>query len=107
MAREKKKAAIPEDLLDKPLADISAAELVKALSISREPHLGHILADKKKYELWVEENPVERIPLRELLDKLRGEKKKVELELPFDIGQVINPPVLDRLADAVAKRLRR
>lgn len=107
MARQSRRAAIPDDLLDKPLAEISAADLVKALSASQQPQLGVILADKKKYELWVEENPVDRIPLRELLDKLRGEKKKVELELPFDIGQIVNPPLLDRLAEAVAKRLGR
>ena len=62
--------------------------------------------DKKKFELWVEENPLPRITLGELLEKLRGEKKKVELEFGPDFGELINPPLLDRLADAVAERLR-
>lgn len=102
----KKKAAIPKDVLDKPLGQISAAELIETLSASREPQLGRILVDKKKYELWVEENPLPRVSLRELLEKLRGEKKKVELEFLHDFNEVVNPPVLDRLADAVAARLQ-
>ena len=108
-------AAIPPDeLLDRPLGDLSAAEFLKVL---HHPAVGranlHVLADKKKYELWVDEDPILKLDVRQLLDRIRGEKKKVEREIPDIIGPVVNPVDIDRarlveeIAVLVEQRLRR
>ena len=39
-----------------------------------------LLPDKKKYELWVDEAVIDKINVADLLEKIRGEKKKLELE---------------------------
>ena len=89
-----RKAAIEIDtLLDRPIAELSAGEFLTALS---SPKLGRevaMIADKKKYELWVEEGPILKLSLAELLNKIRGEKKKVELELDPIWQWKVNPPV--------------
>ena len=107
----KKRAAIDVDeCLGKPLEELSAVELITTLERRSTPQIAAILTDKKKYELWVEENPLPTLRLGELLEKLKLEKKKVELELPFDLGEKVNPVLphdfIDRVADAVAKRIR-
>lgn len=80
MGDERKSAIEFEKTLEKPLGEVTAAEFVAVLN---NPKLGgklHPITDKKKYELWVEEGTIEKIPLGELIEKLKGEKKKAELE---------------------------
>lgn len=83
MAREQNRSAIdPDDLLDRPMGEITAADFLKVLGAPSVGKLGSaMLADKKKFELWVEEVDMPKISVRELLDKMRQEKKKYELEL--------------------------
>jgi len=95
---EKFKAAIDIDkALERPLSDLSAAEFVQVLNHPKVRHAGiSLIADKKKYELWVEEGVIEKIPVGVIIEKLRNEKKKVELEPLIDLGQRIYPSDLRR-----------
>src|SRR5258708_23050185 len=102
------KAAIDVDAaLQKPLGEISAAQFLQVLA---HPKIGGskfgILADKKKYELWVEEGEIFKVPVGEIIQRLRGEKKKVELEVPY-LGRVGDPAPYDHasLAEEVATRI--
>jgi hypothetical protein len=83
MQTERYAAIDIDEIADRPLGEISAVEFLQVLS---HPKLSTtqrvILADKKKYELWVEEGPVLKVPIGEIIAKLRGEKKKLELEVP-------------------------
>jgi hypothetical protein len=72
-----------DEIADRSLGDLSAVEFLQVLGhpkLTTTQRL--ILADKKKYELWVEEGPILKVPIGEILAKLRGEKKKLELEVP-------------------------
>jgi hypothetical protein len=96
MARARTAAIDPDALMDRPLGEISAADFLQVLSNPRVRHPAlAILPDKKKYELWVEEGPITKISVRELLERLKGEKKKLELELP-PWFEKINPPVWEK-----------
>ncbi len=109
------KAAIPPDdkLMGRSLGELSAVEF---LQILQRGDLGigvaQILPDKKKYELWVEESIVTKIPIGDLIDRIRKEKKKLELEklriedVIDPIGPVINPAVIDQIAQQVAIKIR-
>jgi len=78
---DRREPAISQDILNRPLGDLNAAEFLQALGTLRvAPQSLAILADKKKYELWIDEGTLPKVPVGELLDKLRGEKKKLELE---------------------------
>ena len=77
----RKSAIPPDDLLDRDLGSMSAADLITALShpdIDRRAVM--LLPDKKKYELWIDEDAVLKVKLVDLIDRLRTEKKKIELE---------------------------
>jgi len=110
-------SAIPVDekTLGKPLAELSAVQFLDILSRGDATDRAAlaILPDKKKYELWVEEVSIDRFKVGELLQKLRGEKKKLELEkhqieLTFDPGRnFIDPRVVDVIAERVAEKLGR
>jgi len=78
---EKRAAIDVEKIMDSPLSQISAADFLTALSHDRvsASYLVH-WPEKKKYELLVEPENVGHINLGRLIDILRGEKKKVELE---------------------------
>jgi hypothetical protein len=119
-----KKAAVDPEVLGRPLGEISAAEFVGALSESRlAAHELTVLADKKKYELWVDETPIDKISVIDLLDAVRAEKKKLELEkrpweyfkraVEFDFDPtrlrdpVIREELVSEIADEVVKRLGR
>lgn len=106
-----RKAAIDADaLMDRPLEELSAAEFLQVLSHPTLIRDAALIADKKKVELWVEENVVFKIPLREILEKIRVEKKKVELEIPEPWRWRINPELqLDygRLVEDVATQVER
>jgi hypothetical protein len=106
MSAPKKAAIRPDkDLLNKPVQELSAVQLIEALNASRSPAAGAILADKKKYELWIEENPIPRITVAELIERLKGEKKKVELEIPPGFREVVNPPDFEHLVERVAEKV--
>lgn len=75
-----KRAAIDPDILDRPLGEISAADFVGALTGRLDARELTVLADKKKYELWVDETPIDKINVKDLVERIRGEKKKLELE---------------------------
>jgi hypothetical protein len=116
-------AAIPPDeILDRPFGELSAAELLSALSHQRVPaSVSALLPDKKKYELWVDEGVIDKVPLSEILRKLRLEKKKVELEKlrievdrKLTIEEVIDPTdilrdpaFIEQVAEQVAAKLGR
>jgi hypothetical protein len=85
-----RRAAIDVDaLMKKSLNDISAADFIRLLGKRELAGISVILADKKKLELWVDEGPIFETPIEAVLDKIKGEKKKLELELPYD------SPILD------------
>lgn len=115
-------AGIPADLADRPIGDLSAVDLMNALRGARlDPGALAILPDKKKFELWVDEDGINKLNLGELLDKLRGEKKKLELEkfqveIPHKLARetvvdptdVLRDPVfIDQIAEQVSRRLGR
>lgn len=78
-----RKAAIDTDaLMDRPLGDLSATEFLQVLADPTIARDSMLIADKKKVELWVEEGVVFKVSLREILAKIRVEKKKAELEIP-------------------------
>ena len=93
-----RRAAIDTDaLMKKSLNDISAADFIRILGQRELAGISVILADKKKLELWVDENPIFEIPIEAVLEKIKGEKKKLELELPDIYGQISNPPIRQQL----------
>lgn len=114
-------AAIPpDDMFDRRLEELTASEFLAALS---RPEVGpgilpH-LPEKKKYELWTDENGPD-ITVRDLLVRLREEKKKLELEKPPGFEHVktprenvlnlrdilLDPVVIEQIAEQVAARLR-
>lgn len=113
---DRREAAISKDMLDRPLGELNAAEFLQALGTLRVPPQSlHILADKKKYELWIDEGTLPKLPVGELIDKLRGEKKKLELEkrlviedLPkrfsefeFDPARGIDPVIREELVTEI------
>ena len=105
------KAAItPDELLDRPLGDLSAAQFLQVLNHPKVTRAQfEILADKKKYELWVDEDPILKVNVGELLEKIKGEKKKVEKEIPDIVGPVINPEraqLVEEIATLVEQRMR-
>ena len=113
MAARGKAAIPPDDLLNRPLGELSAVEFLQVL---HHPAVGKaniaILADKKKYELWVDEGPILKINLRDVIELIKTEKKKIELEVPDRIGPVVNPPIdraqlVEEVATLVEQRLRR
>jgi uncharacterized coiled-coil protein SlyX len=79
------KASIgPDDILERPLDELSATDLLRLLGSDRVAGVRNQLADKKKYELWVDETSIGRLPVGSILDRLRTEKKKLELEIQMD-----------------------
>jgi hypothetical protein len=125
---ELRSAIPPDELLDRPLGELSAADFLAALSHPKlDQRIVSFLPEKKKYELWIEEGWLPRLNIRELLDRLRGEKKKLELEkspyehivkyphehikrLPegmIDPHELLRDPAfIDEIAAQVAARLR-
>src|SRR5262245_16087572 len=104
------KAAIPADeTLSRSLSDMSAAEFVQLLGRTDivDRRAIAMLPDKKKYELWVDEEVVLKKPVGDLLDLLKGEKKKLELEkfpienIKLSIEEVVNP--FERVSETVAR----
>jgi hypothetical protein len=90
-----KTAAIEADKLDDtPLQKLSAAEFVEALQAREAFGLTHFWPEKKKYELELEPGVLGKLRFRDfvdILDRIRGEKKKVEYEIPDWWRWRINP----------------
>lgn len=103
-----KKAAIEEDVLDRTLGEISGAELIQALGTMEDADgVKVLIADKKKYELWVDEGGLPKLKLREIIVRIRADKKKLELEPgPWLDTRVIDPVSIDAIAQRVEERLR-
>jgi hypothetical protein len=85
-----KKAAIGGDEprgLDKDITQISAKEFLTALDAQG---LGasslQLLPEKKKLELHLEPEWTRDVKVKDLVRVLASEKKKVEMELPLDLG---------------------
>jgi hypothetical protein len=74
----------PDDLLERPLDELSAIDLLRLLGSGSVAGVRNQLADKKKYELWVDETSIGRLPVGSILDRVRTEKKKLELEIHMD-----------------------
>jgi len=89
----KKTAAIESDSLgERDITQITAKDFLSALD--REG-LGasslNLLPEKKKLELYNEPEWTSAIKVKDLVRALKTEKKKVELELPIDLGARVNP----------------
>lgn len=108
--------AVDGDVLNRPLSEINAAQFLDVLQQARlSPDVMALLPDKKKYELWVDEGGMPKLPLGVLLEKLRREKKKLELEKrlviegfpkrfierEIDPGDFIDPAVRDGLVQEI------
>jgi hypothetical protein len=100
-------AAIDADGRERPTTrEISAAEFLIALEqsgVGLQQLVG--LPEKKKLELWVEPENVDLPSVDDLIDWIRQEKKKVELELPPNLGywQKIREARYNELVDRVAR----
>jgi hypothetical protein len=125
MANARKAAISPDELGSTPLRQLDGEQFVQLLNHRDVSSYATIVSDKKKYELWVEEN-LGGITVADFLDKIRGEKKKIELEKfkienivlkrvvedPPDPRQWLVDPIvfeqiverLDRLEEKLAKR---
>jgi hypothetical protein len=107
-----KRAAIDMDAIgDKPLGELSAADFLAALDAGgMSLHHLAVWPEKKKVELWTEPEDFGRVRVGDLVNVIRGEKKKVERELPpgFDSGffdSARYSALLDRIAREVESRL--
>jgi hypothetical protein len=111
-----KRAAIDQDVLDRPLGEISAVQLLDVLQQAKlSSEVMAILPDKKKYELWIDEGGVAKIPVGVIIERLKREKKKLELEKRFvienfpkryrefeiDPGTFIDPVIREELVQEV------
>ena len=118
------RAAMDKDLLKRPFGEISAAQFLEVLNDARVA--GDVIAllpDKKKYELWVDESGFPKIPIGVLIERMRREKKKLELEkrliiegfpkrmreAEIDPTQFLDPAVrqglVDEIVNEVTKRI--
>ena len=119
-----KRASIDLDAIgQKKLSEISAADFITALNaggISLQAH-HRIWPEKKKVELWVEPENLGGVSVGDLLNVVRAEKKKVELEKPptaeifksVGVENVTNPrdllrdpEFISQVAREVANQLR-
>lgn len=119
-----KHAAIDlEEIRETPLAELTADRFLAALDEEKVLNYLPYWPEKKKYELWVEPENIGRIPFERIIDIIKAEKKKTELE-PYQItvdqyihGDQFIPGdqyltgrryqlLLNRLADDLLVRLR-
>lgn len=125
MPPEKRAAIDPDDLQDRRLNEITAADFLSALSLKGADGLRFFYAwpEKKKYELYVDPESHGTLTLGTLVIRIR-EKKKIELEKdlrselfhkhnvaehewlhPRDL--VTNPAVVDVIREEVASEVAR
>jgi hypothetical protein len=107
MMEKAKKAAIDIDQVrSKTIQEVSAADFLAALEeadVSVQQLVG--LPEKKKVELWVEPEDPPSLTTGDLIDWIRAEKKKVELEVPpdFEDWQKVRETRYNELVTRVAK----
>lgn len=121
MSTPKQAAIDVDDLQDKQLGEISAADFLKALDQGGlKVHTLTVWPEKKKVEYWTEPEDFQRIRFKDLLVIIRNEKKKVELEkMPglemfkqagtevwLDPQELLYDSLLERLVKDVEERLR-
>jgi hypothetical protein len=107
-----KKAAIDfEKIMETPLNAISAADFLTALEQNGQARHLMYWPEKKKYELFLEPERLPEITIGRLIDILKGEKKKAELE-KLDPGEYVKRTAEDVLDpqerfvfDSLAQRL--
>ena len=88
----RRKAAIePDDIGAKPLSQVTGEQLVNALKADGYT-LRHLTywPEKKKVEYWTQPETVRDLKVKDLLDIIRNEKKKLEYEVDPPI--VVKPP---------------
>lgn len=76
-----------EKIQDRALGDLTAAELIEGLGEAKMMETMIALPEKKKYELEVEPGVLGKLTVGKLVDileRFKGEKKKVEIEVPQD-----------------------
>jgi hypothetical protein len=113
MANGKTAAIVADKLLDSPLKQLTATQFIDALHAKDMTADLPMWSEKKKYELEIE--PVlDKLRLRdfiEIIERVKGEKKKVEYEIPDWWKWRVNPdPTRDQLAqklDEVIAKLDR
>jgi hypothetical protein len=93
MANQRKAAISPDELGSTPLKELNGEQFVQLLNHRDLSSYATIITDKKKYELWVEEN-LGGLTVGAFLDKVRGEKKKIELE-KFKIENIVLKRVVE------------
>jgi hypothetical protein len=106
-----KRAAISMDEIgDRTLAEVSAKDFLQVLKTEKKMALLEVWPEKKKVEMEVEPVLLE-VTVRDLVDMLetlKGEKKKREYEFPELMQLHINPavrPSLDERLDQISARL--
>jgi hypothetical protein len=121
MANEKAAAIAADRHLDTQMSKLSAAQFMEAMHANQlVPHI-KFWPEKKKYELELEP-VIDKLRLRdfiEIINRIRGEKKKVEYEVPdwwkwrvnpdptqAEIGQRLDDVVqkLDQIANQLGRR---
>ncbi len=113
---EKSAAINLEEVKDTPLSEMTADTFLEALVEGRAVQHLRFWPEKKKYELYIEPENIGRIPFDRFRDILKGEKKKVEYEIPpsgfrdwrreVDLDPRAYDRLVDRLADDIEGRLR-
>ena len=117
MSTPEKRAAIDLDAIgEKKLSEISAADFLTALNAGGVSFQAQqrIWPEKKKVELWAEPENLGGVRAGDLLNALKVEKKKVELEKnpatemvkPIGIENVTNPRDLLRDPDFIGQVAR-
>lgn len=119
---DEKRPAIDKDVMNRPLGELNAVEFLSVLQQARlSPEVMAVLPDKKKYELWIDEGGLPRITVDRFLEKIRREKKKLELEkrlivehlgkrlgeFEIDRGQLINPVIREGLVSEIVDEVVR
>jgi hypothetical protein len=122
MINERKAPISPDEVGSIPLGHLTGDQFVQLLNNRDVASFASVITDKKKYELWVEEN-LGGITVGDFLGRLRQEKKKVELEKikiedlvlkraledpPDPRRQFIDPVIFERIVarlDAIEERL--
>lgn len=107
---EYRSAIPPEEVVRRPLSELTALDFIAAISSSRfDQRLVGFLPEKKKIELWTDESGIGGLNLADLFDRLRGEKKKLELAHERDtyFGDALRESdVIEQIAEVVAQKLR-